>query len=150
MADWQSNPRIVALDEAHKFLTASVEATKLTTDLVSIIRQQRHVSARVIVATQEPTVSGTFLDLCNVSIIHRFNSPRWYQTLQQHLAGTCVDKEDREMMFAEIVKLSTGEALVFCPTAALEMNSGKPVPLQDGVVKITVRDRISADGGQSM
>lgn len=150
MADWHSNPRIVALDEAHKFLTASAEATKLTGDLVSIIRQQRHMSARVIVATQEPTVSEALLDLCNVSIIHRFNSPKWYEMLQKHLAGACGVKQDTDILFREIVKLSTGEALVFCPTAVLDLDSGKPVPLQDGVVKVLVRDRISADGGQSI
>lgn len=53
-------------------------------------------------------------------------------------------------MYRHIVKLSTGEALVFCPTAVLQMESGSAVPLQDGVVKILVRDRISADGGQSV
>lgn len=150
MADWQSNPRIIALDEAHKFLTASTEATKLTSDLIDIIRQQRHMSARVVVATQEPTVSDTLLDLCNVSIIHRFNSPKWYRTLREHLAGACVDDRDKDSMFRDIVKLSTGEALVFCPTAVLQIASGSAIPLQDGVVKILVRDRISADGGQSV
>lgn len=87
MDGWQSNPRIIALDEAHKFLTTSSEATKLTTDLIAIIRQQRHLSSRVIIATQEPTVSGDLLDLCNVSIVHRFNSPQWYRTIIKHLAG---------------------------------------------------------------
>lgn len=150
MADWQSNPRIIALDEAHKFLTSSTEATKLTSDLISVIRQQRHMSARVVVATQEPTISKALLDLCNVSIIHRFNSPKWFRTLEEHLAGACIDKKERDAMFRDIVKLSTGEALVFCPTAVLDLESGRPVSLQDGVVKIVVRDLVSADGGQSV
>ena len=38
MGGWQANPRIVALDEAHKFLTNTTESTKLTSDLISIIR----------------------------------------------------------------------------------------------------------------
>lgn len=150
MADWQSNPRIIALDEAHKFLTASAEATKLTDDLIAVIRQQRHMSARVVVATQEPTVSNQLLDLCNVSIIHRFNSPHWYKTLRDHLAGACTEGCDKEMLFRKIVRLSTGEALVFCPTAVLRVESGEPVPLQDGHVKIIVRNRVSADGGRSI
>lgn len=40
MDGWKHNPRIIALDEAHKFLTNSSEATKLTNDLVAIVRQQ--------------------------------------------------------------------------------------------------------------
>lgn len=150
MADWQSNPRIIALDEAHKFLTASAEATELTSDLISVIRQKRHMGARVIVATQETTVSNTFVDLCDESIIHRFNSPKWYQTLREHLAGACTSNRDKDSMFRDIVKLSTGEALLFCPTAILRMESGSAVSLQDGEIKILVRDRLSTDEGQSI
>jgi len=148
MDGWQKNPRIIALDEAHKFLSETSEAHKLTTDLVAIIRQQRHLSSRVIIATQEPTVSGELLDLCNVSIVHRFNSPEWFKTLRKHLAGASNDSADG--LFRKIVKLSTGEALVFCPTAVLSMESSRPQPLQDNYAKVTVRDRISADGGQSI
>ncbi len=38
-----------------QFLTSSGAAEKLTDQLVSIIRQQRHLAARVVVATQEPS-----------------------------------------------------------------------------------------------
>lgn len=82
---WQDCPRIIALDETHKFLTTTAEATKLTTDLIGVIRQQRHLSSRVVIATQEPTVAGDLLDLCNVSIVHRFNSPQWYQHFENTL-----------------------------------------------------------------
>ena len=152
MGNWQSNPRIIALDEAHKFLTSSDEARKLITDLVSIIRQQRHLGSRVVLATQEPTVSGDLLDLCNVSIVHRFTSPQWYSKIRQHLAGAHVDGRNDDGIFREIVKLSTGEALVFCPTAVLgrDHDSGKPRPLQDAYFKLSVRPRISIDGGQSV
>jgi len=59
-----------SIDEAHKFLRSSVEAQKLTSDLAAIVRQQRHLASRMLVATQEPTVSGELLDLCNASIAH--------------------------------------------------------------------------------
>ncbi|KAK5943996.1 hypothetical protein PMZ80_003277 [Knufia obscura] len=150
MGGWRSSPRIFALDEAHKFLTSSAEATKLTTDLIAIIRQQRHLSSRVVIATQEPTVSGALLDLCNVSIVHRFNSPQWYSTLRQHLAGAHSDNADTNEVFQKIVQLSTGEALVFCPTAVLSETGGRPDVLRDGYFKLNVRYRISADGGQSI
>lgn len=93
-------------------------------------------------------MSGELLDLCNVSIVHRFNSPEWFKALSKHLAGVANGSSDG--LFREIVKLSTGECLVFCPTAVLSMESSRPQPLQDSYVKVTIRDRISADGGHSI
>ena len=49
--------RIVALDEAHKFLTNTDSASAFQESLLSVIRLQRHLATRVIIATQEPTVS---------------------------------------------------------------------------------------------
>ncbi|KAK6375639.1 hypothetical protein LTR64_003767 [Lithohypha guttulata] len=148
---WQSAPRVIALDEAHKFLRSSTEAQKLTSDLISIVRQQRHLGSRVIVATQEPTVSGELLALCNASIVHRFTSPKWYNTLRQHLVAAYGRKDDQSL-FREIAGLDTGQAIVFCPTAILdvELETGKPTMLLDAYFKLAVRHRISADGGKSI
>lgn len=148
MTGWQSTPRIIALDEAHKFLTTTAEAQKLTTDLIAIVRQQRHLNSRVIIATQEPTVSGEFLDLCNVSIVHRFTSPRWFNTLKDHLAAAHADSH----LFETIVKLKTGQAIVFCPTAVIgaDDNLLDLVVSQNRHLKVSVRKRISADGGKSI
>lgn len=85
--DPQRVGRIVALDEAHKYMNSSGEASALTEQLLSTIRLQRHLGARVIISTQEPTVSPKLLDLCSVTIVHRFTSPEWLRTLQKHLAG---------------------------------------------------------------
>ncbi|TQB76919.1 hypothetical protein MPDQ_006098 [Monascus purpureus] len=118
--------RIIALDEAHKFLdTSSVEAVEFTETLLSIVRQQRHLGARVMIATQEPTVSPALLDLCNVTIIHRFNSPAWYKAIEAHIAGAAMasrkaSQANASDLFQQIVQLATGEALVFCPTALLK------------------------------
>lgn len=148
---WQSAPRMVALDEAHKFLKSSIEAQKLTADLISIVRQQRHLGSRVIIATQEPTVSGELLALCNASIVHRFTSPAWYTTLRQHLVAVHERKDDQSL-FREITGLDTGQALVFCPTAILDVSTetGRPKLLRDEYFKLAVRPRASADGGKSV
>lgn len=82
--------RVVALDEAHKFMTNSVECASLTESLLATIRLQRHLGARVIISTQEPTISPRLLDLCSITIVHRFTSPDWLATLKQHLAGASV------------------------------------------------------------
>ncbi|KAJ4421458.1 hypothetical protein N0V82_003722 [Gnomoniopsis sp. IMI 355080] len=79
--------RVVALDEAHKYMNNSGEASTLTEQLLSTIRLQRHLGARIIVSTQEPTVSPKLLDLCSITLVHRFTSPEWLKALQKHLAG---------------------------------------------------------------
>ncbi|KAI8962688.1 hypothetical protein F5Y11DRAFT_321843 [Daldinia sp. FL1419] len=148
--------RIVALDEAHKFLTQAGEARILTSDLLSIIRQQRHNGTRVLVATQEPTLSPELIDLSNVTFVHRFLSPSWYETLKKHLAGAkeqCSD--NKNALFDTIIALQTGEALLFCPTA--QMNVVKSVDgrkhvkaLENGYAKVKIRKRLTADGGKSI
>ncbi|KAE9967994.1 hypothetical protein EG327_011238 [Venturia inaequalis] len=155
--------RIVALDEAHKFLTESSEALKFTDQLTSIIAQQRHLATRVVIATQEPTLSPRLLDLCNITIVHRFNSPAWYHTLRKHLAGTSLGEKKNESgleIFRDIVSLRTGEALVFCPKAMLDTVTKDPDQplsattsireLQSAYFKMQVRKRVTADGGKSI
>ncbi|KAI1628777.1 hypothetical protein EDD37DRAFT_19525 [Exophiala viscosa] len=143
--------RVIALDEAHKFLTKSGEAEKLTEQLVSIIRQQRHLASRVIVATQEPTLAPSLMDLCNVSIVHRFNSPAWFKVLKEHLAGASLSNDhDGEELFQTIVGLQTGHALVFCPTASLDVDNGAVRRLGSAYVKAKIRSRVAFDGGRSI
>jgi hypothetical protein len=132
-------------------LTSSGAAEKLTDQLVSIIRQQRHLAARVIVATQEPTLAPRLLDLCNVSIIHRFNSPAWFRVLQEHLAGAQLSStRGAERLFDLIIALQTGEAFIFCPTAMLDVHHGEVLRMKDGFVQVKIRGRITADGGKSI
>jgi hypothetical protein len=79
---------IVTLDEAHKFLDKNIpSADVFTSSLLTTIREQRHNAAGVIIATQEPTISEKLLDLCSISIVHRFNSPAWFTTLCGHLGA---------------------------------------------------------------
>lgn len=130
---------------------------------MSIIAQQRHLATRVIIATQEPTLSPRLLDLCNITIVHRFNSPAWCHTLRKHLAGTSLGEKKNESgleIFREIVSLKTGEALVFCPKGMLDTiteNPDQPIAaktslheLQSAYVKMQARKRVTADGGKSI
>lgn len=54
----------------------TASADSLADSLLTVVRKQRHMGARVIVATQEPTISQKFLDLCSTTIVHRFSSPK--------------------------------------------------------------------------
>ncbi|KAH6675878.1 hypothetical protein B0J14DRAFT_691998 [Halenospora varia] len=167
--------RVIALDEAHKFMNASIEALTLTNTLLSVIRLQRHLGARIVISTQEPTISPALLDLCSITIAHRFTSPDWLRSLKGHLAAVATnvpyykpgaEREGSdagsdgiggtaERIFGEIVRLSVGEALLFAPTAivSLSLGSGSMIEatrLGTGFIKIRVRNRLTTDGGKSV
>lgn len=195
--------RIVALDEAHKYMNDSGEASALTEQLLATIRLQRHLGARVVISTQEPTVSPRLLDLCSVTVVHRFTSPEWLRALRRHLAGaeetagmlaraadyagagargdsgassdsgvddvldglvdgvqtfslnvpraTMGQRQATANLFAQIVELRVGEALVFSPNAVVGVSEeGTARKLGSGVIKVRVRNRVTEDGGRSV
>ncbi|KAK0890343.1 hypothetical protein LTR91_025477 [Friedmanniomyces endolithicus] len=76
---------VVALDEAHKYIDQSPAATNFTDRLLTTIREQRHIGTRVIISTQEPTISEKLLDLCSISIVHQFKSPAWFRSKRRSL-----------------------------------------------------------------
>ena len=183
---WMKHIRLVILlhfcipnqyaDHSGKYMDASDEAQAFTNTLVSVVRLQRHLATRVIVSTQEPTISPVLLNLCSVTIVHRFTSPEWLRVLQNHIAGASdspfasknsknaeiegqnTDVEEAESnplsLFKKIVHLQVGEALLFSPSAIV----GKSI--QDGLVryerlgakhlKIKIRSRLTLDGGKSI
>jgi hypothetical protein len=187
--------RVVALDEAHKYMGDSADAQTLTNSLLSSIRLQRHLALRVIISTQEPTVSPKLLDLCSITVVHRFQSPDWLHVLKGHLAGLSTASEilireekarverqstDPEFittfegvkgvsvapqnpaleMMSHIIKLRTGEALVFAPTSYVSLENRAdgeegdfvvvPRRLDHQVMRVRIRSRITADGGKSI
>ncbi|OHE91724.1 hypothetical protein CORC01_12951 [Colletotrichum orchidophilum] len=123
--------RVVALDEAHKYLGQPGESQVLTDSLLQAVRLQRHLGVRMFISTQEPTISPKLLELCTVTIVHRFSSPDWLRTLRRHLANedaTPVDEansatpgETRAVtdLFPRITALRTGHSLVFAPSALI-------------------------------
>jgi len=175
--------RVVALDEAHKYMGESPGSLALTNNLMQTIRLQRHLGARVIVSTQEPSISPKLLDLCSVTIVHRFSSPDWLRTLKDHLAGLSssgsqlLQNEASQQegnpdmpsvrvesaaplmaLFSIIVNLRVGEALIFAPSAIvgsdpmMENTSTRPrfLRLGNGIIKVQIRARVTADGGRSI
>ncbi|KAH0494493.1 hypothetical protein TgHK011_001110 [Trichoderma gracile] len=195
---------VIALDEAHKYMTETVESAVLTAKLLENIRVQRHLGIRVIISTQEPTISPKLLDLCSTTIVHRFTSPDWMQTLKKHLAGAsivpleevCNEEDDDDFdhkvvkspltanelateLFTKIVALRRGEALLFCPSAIIDVRRSVSksdknafangdgvkeedghekqkktgptlVKLSHGHLRIRVRERVTRDGGRSV
>ncbi|KAF6832648.1 hypothetical protein CPLU01_06044 [Colletotrichum plurivorum] len=172
--------RVVAMDEAHKYMRDSAESQALTNSLLETIRLQRHLGVRVLISTQEPTVSTKLLDLCSVTVVHRFTSPDWLRTLRGHLTGissmsvTAAADGDKQStavkpiaiggkgedavleLFAIIVSLHTGQALVFAPSAVLELGAkvkDREAPilrLAHRALKVKVRSRLTKDGGKTV
>lgn len=157
---------IVTLDEAHKFLDKKIPSADIfTSSLLTTIREQRHNAARVIIATQEPTISEKLLDLCSISIVHRFSSPAWFTTLRGHL-GAASDlaeqksEEETEIskanLFERIIALQTGESLVFSPTSWVRGgalpgggDAVEPKRLGSGVMLMKTRERKGEDSGKT-
>jgi hypothetical protein len=144
-------------------MSESRAASTFTESLLTIIRQQRHLATRVIIATQEPTISPKLLDLSSMTIVHRFTSPSWLQALKTHLAGISNNDEssqrDVSEIFKEIVNLEAGQALLFSPSAILDTVNDqegegyinlRPKKLGLRYVKLRVRKRLTADGGRSI
>ncbi|EHA25334.1 hypothetical protein ASPNIDRAFT_186153, partial [Aspergillus niger ATCC 1015] len=140
-------------DIGRVYMKTSSEAQAFTETLLSVVRLQRHLAARVIISTQEPTVSTDLLNLCTATIVHRFTSPEWLRILQKHLAGQLNESNERSL-FGHIVNLRVGEALLFSPSSIVD------VEIEDGghelrrlgsdYLAIKIRQRLTTDGGRSV
>ncbi|RDA89872.1 hypothetical protein CP533_6655 [Ophiocordyceps camponoti-saundersi (nom. inval.)] len=171
--------RVIALDEAHRYMNQSEESasSSLTETLLTSIRVQRHIGTRVIISTQEPTISPKLLDLCSVTIVHRFSSPDWFRVLKRHLAteedddnykfGIAQTEGGTIDLFCKILALRQGEALLFAPNAIVavpviangsshaEETVGKRVDpklamLGSRTMNMRVRKRVTDDGGRTV
>ncbi|KAI0282339.1 hypothetical protein BGY98DRAFT_113288 [Russula aff. rugulosa BPL654] len=146
--------KVLVVDEAHKYLSDSNSPTGLTQALLSLVRQQRHMSMRVVVSTQEPTVlPAAFLALCSTIILHRFASPAWWEHLKKHISA----KLSSEEAFDRVVTLKTGEALICCPTGLYVNNANSPggsssrlMQFSRNFIVVRTRKRVTADGGVSI
>ncbi|KAL9105734.1 MAG: hypothetical protein Q9187_008663 [Circinaria calcarea] len=152
-----STGKVIAVDEAHKYMSDTPASKALTESLLTVIRQQRHYGVRLIISTQEPTISPRLIDLCSITIIHRFSSPEWFNLLRKHVFVAEEQKKGTEScetaeFFERILDLETGEALVFAPSAmvgdwSLKEERGKG---RKGLWKLRVRKRVTWDGGKSL
>jgi DNA helicase HerA-like ATPase len=122
--------------------------SKVLTDyLARVIRLQRHQGARVVISTQEPTVSTDLIALCSITVMHRFTSPAWYAALRKHINAM----EDDKAIMQQIESLDTGEALVYAPNAVLgQHEDGSLVKATGRLLRVNIRDRVTLDGGASI
>lgn len=145
---------VIALDEAHKYLTKSVAANNFAERLLGIVREQRHIAARIIVATQEPNISERLLDLCSMTIVHHFKSPNWFNAIKDHLGGASalvMSEKERAELFGDIVNLRVGESLVFAPSAFVCVDDDNQEMSKLGTrhMKMMTRSRKGVDFGET-
>ncbi|KAF7983973.1 hypothetical protein HWV62_18412 [Athelia sp. TMB] len=168
--------KVLVVDEAHKastyrricrsinlkfpqYLTTNRGSSGLTNSLLTLTREQRHLAMRVLICTQEPTViPAVLLDLCTVSILHRFASPSWWDHLTRHVSADFSGED----AFDKVVKLQTGEAMVLAPSGygvfkdTTYDKTGKPIVKKSmgqfgrRYLLMKTRQRITADGGASV
>ncbi|KAH7371751.1 hypothetical protein BKA66DRAFT_423668 [Pyrenochaeta sp. MPI-SDFR-AT-0127] len=139
--------KMVVLDEAHKYMLNTPGPKVLTDYLTTLIRLQRHKGARVVISTQEPTVSFDLIALCSVTVVHRFTSPAWYAALKKHINAMNNEKD----IMRQIEGLETGEAMVYAPNAVLDMaEDGSLVKATGRLLRLNIRKRITRDGGESI
>ncbi|KAJ7729060.1 hypothetical protein DFH07DRAFT_969608 [Mycena maculata] len=141
--------KLVVLDEAHQYLTNSA-AARLTHSVNNIIRLQRHLATRVIIATQEPTViPPTILDLASIIICHQFSSPAWCAHLARHVSAG--NESGSSSWSQQVMLLPAGDALVFSPAAVIRADEqGGVVLLGRDHLRLQVRPRLTLDGGTSL
>ncbi|PSN74339.1 hypothetical protein BS50DRAFT_478996 [Corynespora cassiicola Philippines] len=140
--------KMVVLDEAHKYMLDVPGAKALNETMLQTIRLQRHLGARVIISTQEPTLLTDLIALCSVTVIHRFTSPEWLGALRRHIPMATEDNND---IMQSIESLKTGWALVYSSNAVLDKNQDGSLKKGTGkLLEVCVRSRITWDGGESI
>ncbi|OCH86212.1 hypothetical protein OBBRIDRAFT_738413 [Obba rivulosa] len=150
--------KVLVVDEAHKYLSPQKgpSASGLTKELLSLIRQQRHQAMRVIISTQEPTVvPPVLLDLCSVTILHRFSSPSWWDHVAKHVSAEVENSE----AFDRVVSLQTGQAILLAASGlgTSRISAGPDAEPRRilhqfgrGSLLIKTRKRVTQDGGASL
>ncbi|GJE88802.1 hypothetical protein PsYK624_048890 [Phanerochaete sordida] len=163
-ADVEDAGKLVALDQAHNYLSQAKagSSARLTNSILSVIRQQRHLAARVVISTQEPTViPSQVLELSSIILAHRFSSPAWMEHLSRHLSP-CRSAASTDL-FDKIAALGSGEAILFAPSGLAlrpdapsesgieeEPPAGKLVHIGNGHIHVKCRPRITSDGGHAI
>jgi hypothetical protein len=123
-------------------------AKSLNEALLQTIRLQRHYGARVVISTQEPTLLTDLIALCSITVIHRFSSPEWFSAIKRHIPITA---GNRDSLMQRIESLTTGMAIIYSPNAVLGCDEGgNLITGTSRMVNVSIRKRITSDGGQSV
>lgn len=123
--------KLVVFDEAHKY----IDSPDLVDGMVSSVREMRHKGMSVLVASQDPpSVPTKLIELSDVVILHKFNSPTWLRHMQKAVVSLA------ELTPARMSSLAPGEAYVWSSKATDQ-------DFTRGAVRMRLRPRITRHGG---
>jgi len=123
--------KLVVFDEAHKY----IDSPDLVDGLVASVREMRHKGMSVLVASQDPpSVPIKLIELSDVVILHKFNSPAWLRHMQKAVVSLA------DLTPAKMASLAPGEAYVW------SSQSTEP-DFTRGAVRLRLRPRMTQHGG---
>ena len=140
--------KLVALDEAHKFMSTASQSDGLSGAIVDTVRLMRHEGIRVAISSQNPQVlAPEFLELVSLAIVHKFHSWDWYTYLKAKIPlrveAAAGASGAEEQTFDVIRCLPPGQALVFAANSAIEGVAAT------STIQVSIRPRLTADRGAS-
>lgn len=123
--------KLVVFDEAHKY----IESPDLVDGLVSSVREMRHKGMSVLIASQDPpSVPIKLIELSDVVVLHKFNSPAWLRHMQKATVSLA------DLSPAKMASLAPGEAYVWS-------SKSTEAEFTRGAVRLRLRPRITRHGG---
>lgn len=142
-------------------MSQTASSQQFAKSVIQNIRLQRHLGLRTVISTQDPHVHPELLELASFIVMHRFDSPRWFNTFRKHVGfhntsegeNTAKDRETSKLAasaFETIMNLNAGQALVYCPrllTVDYREVDEKVVRLGTRLIRMQVRKRLTMDGG---
>lgn len=132
----------------NQYINSTSAAETFVESLLSVIKLQRHYDARVLISTQESSISPKLLDLCSLIVVHRFSSSEWLLMLSKQI---CIDKIRTEDIYHHIMKLRVSETLMFSSSSMMSWSDEKNSKrLNAAYLKIKVRKRLTFDDKKSV
>jgi hypothetical protein len=123
--------KLVVFDEAHKY----IDSPDLVDGLVSSVREMRHKGMSVLVASQDPpSVPIKLIELSDVVVLHKFNSPAWLRHMQKATVSLA------DLTPAKMASLAPGEAYVWS-------SKSTEADFTRGAMRMRLRPRITRHGG---
>ena len=123
--------KLVVFDEAHKY----IDSPDLVEGLVSSVREMRHKGMSVLVASQDPpSVPIKLIELSDIVILHKFNSPAWLRHIQKAVVSLA------DLTPAKMASLAPGEAYVWSSRST-------EADFTRGAMRMRLRPRITRHGG---
>jgi hypothetical protein len=123
--------KLVVFDEAHKY----IDSPDLVDGLVESVREMRHKGMSVLVASQDPpSVPIKLIELSDVIILHKFNSPAWLRHMQKATVSLA------DLTPAKMASLAPGEAYVWSSRST-------ETDFTRGAVRLRLRPRMTQHGG---